>query len=704
MQVLNDEPKLNETLDKLRQAALRRQTEFGGVGGEGHPCLEIDARTWLSYTPDEDWLIFRARRSAERLRHMPLDFTDGEMIVGMPLLDAQTLEDYPSWVAESHQSMPAYAGGDCGHFHPDYETPFRLGIRGMLDDIRRRQATADSDEKRTFYEACGIAIQGVIDYVGRIESECRSRGWTDLSGVLGRIATEPPATFAEAIQLMWCLIVCLWFGDDHYLTCPGRMDRTLRRFYVADLAAGRITRDHARDLISALYIQCNMILAPGSALAVMVGGRDETGRDVTNDLTYLCLEAKLATKLVYPTVAIAWHEGTPPELTDFACRMLATGIGDPAFFNDDLIAEALLDHGVSPSDCRNYMNSTCVEIKVVGASNIWVTDPYYNCPQAVLDVMDRIADGRESEPTGFEDLNSRVKNHLAEQVREHAARIRGAWQYRSEKGCFPLASCFISDCLDRGQDFDRGGARYNWVENSFVGLANMVDSLVAIRHLVYGSGDLTISEFQAALQSDFKGHEDLRRMITSGIPSYGSDNDEADALAVEWAHFLQDTTASSGVPDLPYVAGFFCWIMHGALGSHTGATPDGRLSGTAFADGAGAAQGRETAGPTASVLSTTKWSHKRALGGLVHNAKFSKSTLTTPSGLGALRAIIETYLLRGGFEIQINVTGADTLRDAQAHPEDYPDLLVRVAGYSDYFTHLSPEVQEEVIARDEHNL
>ncbi|MFC1716772.1 pyruvate formate lyase family protein, partial [Candidatus Poribacteria bacterium] len=285
-----------------------------------------------------------------------------------------------------------------------------------------------------------------------------------------------------------------------------------------------------------------------------------------------------------------------------------------------------------------------------------------------------------------------------------AERLHQVWQRRAETGCFPLASCLVSDCLERGLDFDRGGARYNWVENSFVGLANLVDGLVAIRELVYELKEFSLSDIWETLQKDYEGRDDLRWRILNRIPKYGNNEDSVDSIAVQWAEFLEEATESNTVGVHPYVPGFFCWIMHERMGSGTGATPDGRKAGFPLADGAGAAQGREKSGPTASVLSTTKWDHKKVIGGLVHNVRFSKNTLKTDVDLAALRDLIETYMRRGGFEIQVNVLSAEELLDAQEHPENYPDLLVRVAGYSDYFVHLNPNMQAEIIARTEHSL
>ena len=503
---------------------------------------------------------------------------------------------------------------------------------------------------------------------------------------------------------MFLMIIALWFTEDHGLTCPGRMDRTLNDFYLADLAAGRIKREEALECICSLFIQMNMILHPGSAVAIMVGGRDADGNDTTNELTYLCLIARKLTKLVYPTVGLAWHSDSPPKLLNFACRIISTGIGDPAFFNDELISDGLQDHGVAQADSINYMNSTCVEIKPVGTSHIWVTAPYYNCPQALLDVLDEVADGSIKPPETYDGLADLVRGNLRQKIGTEAQHLNNVWNRRAETGCFPLASCFIKDCLANGVDFDRGGARYNWVENSFVGLANLADSLYAVKHLVYDSREMSLADLRNIVNTDFTENEDLRLRILSKLPKYGNNNDEIDDFAVEWADFLTELTESFTVGVHRYVPGYFCWVVHERMGSETGATPDGRTAGFPLADGAGAAQGREKNGPTASILSTTKWSHRKALGGLVHNLKFSRSTLRSDSDLLALRSLIETYMKNGGFEIQVNVVNSDELRDAQKHPDRYQDLVVRVAGYSDYFVHLNPNMQEEVIARTEHSL
>jgi pyruvate-formate lyase len=700
----------------LRREALAFHQSKGPVGTPVPELALIDARSWAAHSEEEDWLIWRARRCAERLKAMPLDLEPGERLAGKPrfrdpLESEQTiLDDARCTLA----SMPPFPGGDAGHFHPDYDKLFHLGVGGILDEITSRRQQAQGDRgKEVFYDACQIALEGMAAFIGRVARACQEMAaideasearWSELAAICRHMATEPPRTFHEALQLMFMTIIALWFGEDHGLSTPGRMDQTLWPFYEADLAAGRITRQGALELIACLYIQLNRILHTGSAISVMVGGRAAGGRDVTNELTYLCLLARLATGLGYPTVGLAWHRGTPSELMDWAVQMLAYGRGDPAFFNDEVIVQGLRDHGVSPADSYNYMNSTCVEIKVVGCSNMWVTAPYINLPQSLLEVMDAAARGSRPAPSSFAALQECVRANLESKIREAAQRLDNIWHQRAVHGCFPLASCLVHDCLERGLDFDRGGARYNWVENSFVGLANLVDSLMAIRTLVFEQQELALAELTTILHQDFRGHEALRQRILNALPHYGSDLDEPDELARAWAEFLIETTGAQTIGPHRYVPGFFCWIMHERLGRETGATPDGRHAGWPLADAAGAAQGREKRGPTASALSTTRWPHRAALGGLVHNAKFSSSVFAAPGSRASLRQLIEIYLQRGGFEMQVNVVSRETLLAAREQPEQYQDLLVRVAGYSDYFVKLNDKMQEEILARTEHDL
>ena len=704
---------LPEQMAGLRQKALDLQNIGWSYWAPQLGSLEAELAAWQEHTEDEDWRIWRARRFAARTQGMSLEMEIGELVVGRPDMGKQdeAKEERATEIQEEISKATSYAGGDTGHFHPNYETILTLGVGGLLEKIAdlRSQCEGDAD-KQTFYDSCRMAMEAFGGHIVRMADACDAKAadepdaadeWRELADLCRRITSDAPQTFHEACQMMFMVMIVSWFCEDHGMTCYGRMDRTLNKFYEADIAAGRITPQRAMDIISSMYIQLNRVCPANLADGVIVGGRDGEGRDVTNTVSYLCLAARQATWLCFPTLAIAWHENTPEELMQFSMDMLASGINDPAFFSDNTIPGGLQDHGVSVEDSHNFMNSTCVEIKTVGNSNVWVATRYFNCTASVLEAMRQEVEGECEPAANLEELQVRARDFIGGQVRKTAADLVEGWAHRAERGCMPFASCIIDDCLDRGLDHDRGGCRYNWVENSFVGLANLADSLVAIEELVFRTGELTMAEFYKICGDNFEGNEPLRQRILNELPSYGNDDDRPDELAVAWADYLCEVTESCIIAGHPYVPGFFCHMNHAWLGGETGASPDGRLSGVAFADGAGAAQGREQAGPTASALSTTKWSHRRALGGLVHNVRFNNTMFATAANRQAVRNVLETYLRRGGFEIQLNLLSAETLQAAKANPDDYKDLVVRIAGYSDYFNTLTPQLQDEVIARTE---
>ena len=296
------------------------------------------------------------------------------------------------------------------------------------------------------------------------------------------------------------------------------------------------------------------------------------------------------------------------------------------------------------------------------------------------------------------------RSHHSGAVRQAVIAMNTHQATRRYNGGFPLLSCFVNDCIARGADIDHGGARHNWIEPNFVGLSNLVDSLAAIRQFVYQEERVTMDELVRAMRDNFEGREDLRLMLLHRAPKYGNDDPTVDALATEMAAYIRDevscyTTTLGG----PFLSGFFCWIKHVDLGRATAASADGRRAGFPLAAGSGPAQGRERLGPTAAVLSSTTWDHAPHLGGIAVNLKFSR-----PRDASAFQQrlldVVETYLQRGGFEVQVNVVDRETLLAAREHPEQYRDLVVRIGGYSDYFVGLSEEMQEEIILRTEHAL
>ncbi len=518
------------------------------------------------------------------------------------------------------------------------------------------------------------------------------------------IASNPPRDFYDAIQLIWLLNLAISTSDTIWCLVPGRLDRVLEKFYNNDISAGKITREQALLLFEEFYLLINYTYSRGLAYSIMVGGKDKNGDDTTNDLSYLCFEALRRTKLAYPTVGLCWNENTPQSLIDLAVNLVCEGYPTPAFFGDDVITKGLKDIGAPAHEACNYINSSCVEITPCNASNIWVASPYFSTCKILLEEINaQVESGDESRT--FDDFLRRYLTRIGLAIRAAVDEQNECRRERQIFGLKPLQSIFTLDCIKRAKDIDDGGARYNQIECSFVGLANLVDSLYVIREEVFNSCKKTLKELKNLLDSNFSLSQNDAVRFSNAYPKYGQGNEDIDSLLGEIVVFLKVRCSEYKVyPDnSQFLPGAFCWEMHTRLGCECGATPDGRLDGSPFADGAGPAQGRETLGPTAAILSTTSWEHSSMLGGVAYNMKFNKSVLKTQAGRSKLKALILTYLKRGGLETQINVLDSGVFKKALANPQDYADLVVRIGGYTDYFTRLIPEMQREVIQRMEFN-
>ena len=698
-----------ERIARLRQRALERKDSE-----QMRRLLESPVVTAHSLSDSEgipSWPVRCGLLTRDRLASMRFAIDDLELLAGRLSLDGWEPQAEYDEAQRALERYPLARRGQTGHCELDLDRVMSVGIDGLAGEIRElaRQASAERAEA---YQSFTHALEGLSRMIENAAAAAerasssapapRQRELGEIVGSCRRIAHAPPACFRDAIQLLWLVILGVMHGEQAALVVPGHLDRTLLPFYEADLAKEALTWGDALLLIESLYLLVNEYIADGLAISVMVGGRDAEGCDVTNDLSYLSLEALRRTKLIYPTVGICWHEGTPPALVDLAVDLIAKGCPTPAFFGDETIQKGLEALGVPVTRTCRYVNSTCVEITPSGASNVWVASPYYDTCGLLLEEIDVQA----SDPApSFPAFLARYHERLALAIREGVAEQNELRRERQQHRRRPLQSVFTGDCLARGQDIEDGGAVYNWIECSFIGLANLADSLNVIREEVYDQRRTTLPELQALLHTDFEGQEEIRLRYLNGYPKYGQDHPEVDRLVGDVVRFVTRECARCTVePDgSPYVPGAFAWVMHERLGRETGATPDGRKAGFPFADGCGPAQGREHKGPTAAMLSTTSWEHSPMIGGLAYNLKFNSSLFESEEGSSRLRDLILTYLRRGGFEIQVNVVDNETLKRAKAHPEAYRDLVVRIGGYCDYFARLSPEMQDELILRTEFN-
>jgi trans-4-hydroxy-L-proline dehydratase len=670
----------------------------------------VDAAS-LRASEGESWPVRRGRLTQARLEAMRFEIDDLELLVGRlappAATDAATGEDR-AYLSTLELNQP----GQTGHCELDLDVLMRLGIEGMAREIRSREQAASGASR----EALGTFLDALSGFSRMIENAAeaveaalldaaphRRQEMYALAESCRRVAHDSPVTFLDAIQLLWFAILGVMHADRAGLVVPGHLDRQLRPFYVADIAAGTLTRERALLLIEQLYLHINTYVPDGLAMSVMVGGRDVEGHDVTNDLSYLCLEAVERTNMIYPTVGVCWHVGTPEALVDLTVELMGRGYPTPAFFGDATIQKGLARLDVPPEEACRYINSTCVEITPSGASNVWVASPYYNTCGLLLAEIGAAADNGVAGDLTFDAFLAGYRQRLANAVDQGVVEQNSFRRARAAGARRPLQSVFTRDCVARGEDIETGGARYNWVECSFIGLANLADALYVIREEIFQQQRLTLAQVKAVLEADFEGLESTRQRWLKGYPKYGQGDAGVDALLSGMIDFITETCAGFDVePNAsPYVPGAFAWVMHERMGRETGATPDGRRAGFPFADGCGPAQGRESHGPTAAILSVTGWDHSRMIGGLAYNLKFNSSLFRSPDGFEGLKALILTYLRRGGFEVQVNVVDATTLKAAVADPESYRDLIVRIGGYADYFTRLSPEMQAELILRTE---
>lgn len=636
-----------------------------------------------------------------------------ELIVGETndgLSDSQRLEWDSTYKKVMNERIRHAGYGQDSHMAIDYELLLSYGVNGIIARIEQYEKDC-TPEQADFYNAAKTCLEAVIkhsenyaSFAERLADQEKDKDRKNelyiIANICKNVPANPAKSFYEAVQSVHFITYCL--SLDPFRNAQqfqlGHPDRYLLPFYEKDIQNSEITKEQAQLLLDCLGIQINMRVPNGLSSGYMVGGRDENGNIVANDLTKMLMQVIDDIRLVYPSVGLCYTNGMPEEYTAMACEILSHGRSHPAIFNDDVISRGLREYGVPDKDCHNYIHSTCVEITPVAASNVWVASPYTNMAQLLLDTMDR-------EYQSFDEHLTAIFNLLDERIEQNFINENATRKKRSENSVKPLLSCFVNDCLARGIDIERGGAKYNWIMPSFVGMANLVDSLFVLKKIVYESKEYTVPALKEILDRNFEGNEALRLRLLNDIPKYGNNVDEIDGyFEIIIGHIISECKKYNGLhSNGNLIPSVFCWVMHEMFGRQTSATPDGRLAGFPLGDGSGPCQGREMNGPTASILSSTKWDHHELIGGVAVNLKFSKSSLGANS-VETMKALVKTYMQRGGFELQINVVDKDTLKKAKQNPEEYRDLIVRIGGYSDYFTKISPEMQDELILRTEHKI
>ena len=637
-----------------------------------------------------------------------------ELIVGK-CKNEMTEEEKHEWenkyIHMADERISQAGGGQDSHMTVDYELILKSGLNGIINKISGYLSDC-SEDKIPFYRSCKRCLEAVIkhsenygDFLKEIaektSDEKRKAELYEISRICHKVPAQPAESFYEAVQSVHFVTYCLTvnpFRKWEQQFQLGHPDRYLLPYYLNDIKNGIITREKTQLLLDCLGIQINLRIPNGLSSGYMVGGRDENNHIVSNELTDMCMQVIEDIRLVYPAVGLCYCEEADEKHLEKACRILCNGRSHPAIFNDSIITEGLKGYGVAENETHSYIHSTCVEITPVAASNVWVASPYTNMAQLLLDILDR-------EYTDFESLLDVLFEKLDESIKKNFEEHDKLRKIRNKNSMNPLLSCFVNDCLKRGTDIEQGGARYNWIMPSFVGMANLVDSLYALKEVVFNKKEITLKEFKSILDKNFSDNEAFRLYLLNSIPKYGNDIDEVDMyFGMITEHIISECKKYNSIhTNANLIPSVFCWVMHERFGRETGATPDGRKAHFPLGDGSGPCQGREINGPTSSVLSSTKWKHHELIGGVAVNMKFSKKSLGENS-VNIMKSLIKTYMKRGGFEIQINVINKETLKEAISNPEKYKDLVVRIGGYSDYFVRLSTEMQQEVLLRTEHEI
>lgn len=626
-----------------------------------------------------------------------------------------------------------------GHILPDVEMWLRLGVRGLREQVEtaRRSEGRQSAEQQAFYEATLIALQAAREFVDRYADLARQMAATctdpdrraELHGIADAcawLAESPARDFREALQAVWFLFVLLQIESNASSFSPGRFDQYMWPYLQADLSAGRLTLPAAQELLELLWLKFNEVVLLRSSKSaryfagfpigfnIVLGGQTTAAHDATNLLSTMCLRAQANLGLTQPNLSIRIHRGSPDEFLRAAAFVISKGSGMPQVFNDEVIVPGQMNRGIAPEDAINYAVVGCVELSTPGKALGWSDAAMFNMTRVLeltlfggQDPLSGEQIGLETPPldqmASFDELEAAYDQQMAHFIALMVAGCDLVDSIHAEVYPSPFLSVVIQDCVERGLDVTGGGAHYNFSGVQGVQIANVADSLAALRQAVFDESWLTGGEMLAALRADFAGHKVLCQRLIHRVPKYGNDDDRVDQYARRWGDRYcrlveQYPTRRGG----SYQPGFYTVSAHVPMGANVGATPDGRHTGAPLADGGlSPTAGRDLRGATAVLNSVGKIDLKLASNGTLLNMKF------LPSFFSGAAALTKFVLLLRGFcnlripHVQFNVVSAETLRRAQAHPEAYRSLVVRVAGYSAYFTELDRQLQDEIIRRTE---
>lgn len=619
---------------------------------------------------------------------------------------------------------------------------FRTGLLDLKEEIAESLAKTDlvndpegvdkRDELRAMDIVCDAMIRYAERYAERLEElaaeekdPVRKKELEKMAAICRRVPAHAPTTVHEALQHYWFIhlgVVTELNPWDSFN--PGRLDQSLYPLYKKQLEEGTVTQEEVYEMLQSFWVKFNNHPSPPKVgvtaeesntytdfCLINVGGVKEDGSDGVNEMSYILLDVIREMRLLQPSSMIQVSKKNPDRFIRAAVEIIKTGFGQPSVFNTDALVQEMLRAGKDVRDARNGGCSGCVETGAFG-TEAYILTGYFNLPKILELTLNDGFDKRTGKQIGlktgtatdyrtYEELFAAYKAQV-----QHFMRIKLTGNNIIERIFMkympvPFLSVLIEDCIRNGKDYMCGGARYNSSYVQGVGLGSITDMLTALRYHVYDKKTIAMETMEKALANDFKGFEELQYQLVYHTPKYGNDDDYADEQEVQVFDMYYDVLSGHKSPrGADYRVNMLPTTCHVYFGKVTGATPDGRNAWKVLSEGISPVQGADTNGPTAVIRSAAKIDHIKT-GGTLLNQKFTPSLLSTEEGCNNLVHLIRAYFRMDGHHIQFNVVDADTLREAQKHPEDYRDLIVRVAGYSDYFNDLGEELQNEIICRTE---
>ena len=619
---------------------------------------------------------------------------------------------------------------------------FRTGLLDLKEEIAESLAKTDlvndpegvdkRDELRAMDIVCDAMIRYAERYAERLEElaaeekdPVRKKELEKMAAICRRVPAHAPTTVHEALQHYWFIhlgVVTELNPWDSFN--PGRLDQSLYPLYKKQVEEGTVTQEEVYEMLQSFWVKFNNHPSPPKVgvtaeesntytdfCLINVGGVKEDGSDGVNEMSYILLDVIREMRLLQPSSMIQVSKKNPDRFIRAAVEIIKTGFGQPSVFNTDALVQEMLRAGKDVRDARNGGCSGCVETGAFG-TEAYILTGYFNLPKILELTLNDGFDKRTGKQIGlktgtatdyrtYEELFAAYKAQV-----QHFMRIKLTGNNIIERIFMkympvPFLSVLIEDCIRNGKDYMCGGARYNSSYVQGVGLGSITDMLTALRYHVYDKKTIAMETMEKALANDFKGFEELQYQLVYHTPKYGNDDDYADEQEVQVFDMYYDVLSGHKSPrGADYRVNMLPTTCHVYFGKVTGATPDGRNAWKVLSEGISPVQGADTNGPTAVIRSAAKIDHIKT-GGTLLNQKFTPSLLSTEEGCNNLVHLIRAYFRMDGHHIQFNVVDADTLREAQKHPEDYRDLIVRVAGYSDYFNDLGEDLQNEIICRTE---